>query len=379
MSAPRHLCYLTGTRADFGLMASTLRLLDADPRFALSVLVTGMHLAPEFGLTVREIEAEGFDIQGRVACEMAHADGGQMARNIGLMLQGFVDVLQQRRPEALLVLGDRGEMLAGALAAAHLGIPVVHLHGGERSGTVDEPVRHAISKLSHLHLTATADARDRLIRMGERPDRITVVGAPGLDGLTALANRGRAELCAQEGLDPAARLALLVFHPVLQEAALAGEQMRLIAQTLTDTGHAVLALMPNADAGSAEVRAALQAFATPGRFVVKTHLPRPEFVAWMAQADVMVGNSSSGIIEAASFGTPVINLGSRQNMRERNANVQDLPIEAAALRAALAGVPPRPAPPHVNVYGDGRTGPRIVDHLASVALTPDLMDKCNAY
>ena len=379
MSAPRHLCYLTGTRADFGLMASTLRLLHADPRFALSLLVTGMHLSPEFGLTVREIEAEGFDIQGRVACEMANADGGQMARNIGLMLQGFVDALQQRRPEALLVLGDRGEMLAGALAAAHLGIPVVHLHGGERSGTVDEPVRHAISKLSHLHLTATADARDRLIRMGERPDRITVVGAPGLDGLTALANRGRAELCAQEGLDPAARLALLVFHPVLQEAAQAGAQMRLIAQSLSDTGHAVLALMPNADAGSAEVRAALQSFAAPGRFIVKTHLPRPEFVAWMAQADVMVGNSSSGIIEAASFGTPVLNLGSRQNMRERNANVLDLPIEAGALLVALARVPARSAPPHLNVYGDGRTGPRIVDFLASVALTPELMDKCNAY
>lgn len=379
MNAPRHLCYLTGTRADFGLMASTLRLIDADPRFALSVLVTGMHLAPEFGLTVREIEAEGFDIQGRVPCEMANADGGQMARNIGVMLQGFVDVLQQRRPDALLVLGDRGEMLAGALAAAHLGIPVVHLHGGERSGTVDEPVRHAISKLSHLHLTATADARDRLIRMGERADRVTVVGAPGLDGLVTLAARDRAGLCAQEGLDPAARLALLVFHPVLQEAARAGEQMRLIAQALVDSGHQVLALMPNADAGSTEVRMALQAFAAPRRFVVKTHLPRPEFVAWMAQVDLMIGNSSSGIIEAASFGTPVINLGSRQNMRERNANVQDLPVEASALRAALAAVPARAAQPHVNLYGDGRTGPRIVDYLASVALTPELLDKCNAY
>ena len=379
MSAPRHLCYLTGTRADFGLMASTLRLLHADPRLALSVLVTGMHLAPEFGLTVREIEAEGFDIQGHVPCEMANADGGQMARNIGVMLQGFVDALQQRRPDALLVLGDRGEMLAGALAAAHLGIPVVHLHGGERSGTVDEPVRHAISKLSHLHLTATADARDRLIRMGERPERVTVVGAPGLDGLAALAVRSRAELCAQEGLDAGARLALLVFHPVLQEAQRAGEQMRLIAQTLVDTGHQVLALMPNADAGSAEVGSALKAFAAAGRFVIKTHLPRPEFVAWMAVADLMAGNSSSGIIEAASFGTPVINLGSRQNMRERNANVQDVAIEATALRAALAAVPARARPPHVNVYGDGLAGPRIVDYLASVALTPDLLDKCNAY
>ncbi len=379
MSAPRHICYLTGTRADFGLMASTLRRLNADPRLALSVLVTGMHLAPEFGLTVREIEAEGFDLHGRVPCDMANADGGRMARNIGIMLGGFVEALERRRPDALLVLGDRGEMLAGALAAAHLGIPVVHLHGGERSGTVDEPVRHAISKLSHLHLTATSDARERLIRMGERADRITVVGAPGLDGLASMVVRNRADLCAQEGLVADRPLALLVFHPVLQESALAGEQMRLIAQTLLDTGHQVLALMPNADAGSAEVRSALQSFAVAGRFVVKTHLPRPEFVAWMAAADLMIGNSSSGIIEAASFGTPVINLGSRQHMRERNANVQDAPVEAAALLTALAAVPGRAVPPYVNVYGDGQAGPRIVDFLASVPLTPDLLDKCNAY
>ena len=163
------------------------------------------------------------------------------------------------------------------------------------------------------------------------------------------------------------------------QLATAANDAGLIAQTLLDTGHQVLALMPNADAGSAEVRSALQSFAVAGRFVVKTHLPRPEFVAWMAAADLMIGNSSSGIIEAASFGTPVINLGSRQHMRERNANVQDAPVEAAALLTALAAVPGRAVPPYVNVYGDGQAGPRIVDFLASVPLTPDLLDKCNAY
>lgn len=379
MSTSRHICYLTGTRADFGLMSSTLDLLHRHPGLKLSVLVTGMHLEPAFGLTVNEIEQRGFDIVARVPCAMEHADGGQMARNIGLMLQCFVDVLQQQRPDALLLLGDRGEMLAGALAAIHLGIPVVHLHGGERSGTVDESVRHAISKLAHIHLTSTEASRKRLIQMGERPELVTVVGAPGLDGLAEQVRGSRLQLCAREGLDAEGRLALLVFHPVLQEAAQAGEQMTVIVQTLLDEGYQVLALMPNADAGSADVRAALSAFEVPGRLVLKTHLPRPEFVAWMAAVDVMVGNSSSGIIEAASFGTPVINLGSRQNMRERNANVKDVPIQAEAMQEALTSLGPRTVPPYLNVYGDGKAGPRIADYLASVSLAPALLDKCNVY
>ncbi|SFZ78877.1 UDP-N-acetylglucosamine 2-epimerase [Chitinimonas taiwanensis] len=375
----RHICYITGTRADFGLITSTLRLIQADPRFKLSIVVTGMHLAPEFGLTVREIEAEGFEILGHVPCEVANADGAQMARNIGVMLQGFTDLLLLNRPDIVLLLGDRGEMLAGALAGVHLGIPVVHIHGGERSGTVDEPVRHAISKLSHLHLTATAAARERLIRMGEQPELITVVGAPGLDGLDAFAGRSRDELCNQEGLDAARRLALLVFHPVLQEADCAGAQIRLIAQQLLDSDYQVLALMPNADSGSLDVRMALQEFADIGNFVIKTHLPRQEFVAWMAIVDLMIGNSSSGIIEAASFGTPVINLGTRQNMRERNSNVLDVPVEAGALRVALSSVPMRLASPYQNVYGDGKAGEKIVHYLAGVSLTQGLLNKCNAY
>lgn len=384
----RRVCYVTGTRADFGLMVSTLRLIAQHPALELSVLVTGMHLAEEFGLTVREVEAEGFSIAARVPCQLSQPTGAQMARNIGQMLIGFVDALESARPDLLLVLGDRGEMLAGALAAAHLGIPVAHIHGGERSGTVDEPVRHAISKLAHLHFVATEQARDRLIRMGEQGQHVHVTGAPGLDGLQSLVGADRSQLCAAEGLDAGRALALFVYHPVLQEAAEAGEQARASLQVLLEQGYQIVALQPNSDAGCEPVRQALLALQQPGQMVVKTHLPRAQFVAWMACADVFVGNSSSGIIEAATFDTPVINLGSRQNMRERNANVTDIPVSAMALRAALQGVAsPRPAPglgtaqPNraTNVYGDGASGPRIARLLAELALTPELMAKCNAY
>ena len=378
-AAPRRIAYLTGTRADFGLMVSTLRAIAADPRLSLGLIVTGMHLSERYGMTVHEIEAEGLEIAARVGVDVEVATGAAMAANIGHMLVGFVQALQAQRPDCLVLLGDRGEMLAGALAAIHLGIAVVHLHGGERSGTVDEPVRHAISKLANLHLVATGAARDRLIRMGEAGDTIHVVGAPGLDGLADLATLERAELFRRVGFDPRRPAALLVYHPVLHEADEASGQVNGVVEAALACGLQVMALMPNSDAGSDAVRDALSQARREGRIVLQTHLKRPEFVSWMAAADVMLGNSSSGIIEAASFGTPVVNVGSRQNLRERNDNVADVPNRAAEVRAALEAALKRGRHPRSNLYGDGRAGGRIVELLATTDWSPGRLAKCNAY
>lgn len=374
---PRRICYLTGTRADFGLMTSTLHAIAADPRLRLQLVVTGMHLSARYGGTAAEIEAAGFDIAARVPVDLDEISAAGMASNLGRMLIGFVPALQAIRPDVLLLLGDRGEMLAGALAAIHLGIPVAHLHGGERSGTVDEPVRHAISKLAHLHLVATAEARDRLVRMGERGETVHVVGAPGVDGLVETPRPDRATLCREAGFDPARPVGMLVFHPVLQEAGDAARQVRAVVDAAAALQ--VLALMPNSDAGSEAVRAELSAAAQRGAVTLRTHLRRDEYIGWLAACDVLFGNSSSGIIEAASFGTPVVNIGSRQNLRERNANVADVPADGAAVRAALAAALSHGRHAPANVYGDGRAGQRIVERLATVALTADLMAKCNAY
>jgi GDP/UDP-N,N'-diacetylbacillosamine 2-epimerase (hydrolysing) len=380
MSPRKKICYISGTRADYGLMVSTLKEIAAHPALSLSVLVTGMHLSPKYGLTVREIEADGFTLCGRVETPVDQASGAAMARGIGIMLQAFVDILAAQAPDAVLLLGDRGEMLAGALAAIHLNIPVVHVHGGERSGTVDEPVRHAISKLSHWHCTATEESRTRLLRMGEAPQQVVVTGAPGLDGLTALTRRDRGTLCEGVGFDAARALALMVFHPVLQEAPQADAQAAAILDALLGAGAQVLALMPNADAGGDAVRATLTAYAERHpRVRVLTHLPRPDFVSWMAAADLMVGNSSSGIIEAASFGTPVINVGLRQNLRERNANVCDVAAEPQALAQAVRDALARGKLAPANVYGDGHAGARIVALLAALRVTPEILLKTNAY
>ncbi len=375
----RRIRYLSGTRADFGLMQATLQAIAAHDALRLDIVVTGTHLSERFGLTVREIEATGLPIVARIPVNTDTSTGASMALNLATTLRGLVEAMQHDRPDALLLLGDRGEMLAGALAAVHLNVPVVHVHGGERSGTVDEPVRHAISKLSHHHFVATAQSRDRLVRMGERPETVFVTGAPGLDGLQALAHKDRRALCAELRLDPQRSVALFVHHPVVQESARAGAEAQALLDACLRQELQVVALRPNSDAGGDSIRATLAGFEHHDAVRVLTHLPRADFVSWMAACDVMVGNSSSGIIEAASFGTPVLNVGSRQKLRERNANVTDVAAADAGIDAVLQSCLARGRFAPANVYGDGRSSGRIADLLATIDLSPSILCKTNAY
>jgi GDP/UDP-N,N'-diacetylbacillosamine 2-epimerase (hydrolysing) len=375
----RRIVYVSGTRADFGLMCSTLLKLHGDASIDLSILVTGMHLDGCYGHTVDEIEQAGLPVLAKVPVPMQPTTAATMARNIGLMISAFVDVLESARPDAVLLLGDRGEMLAGAVAALHLGIAVIHVHGGERSGTVDEPIRHAISKLAHYHFVATPSSRNRLLRMGEAAECVFVTGAPGLDGLRDAATLPRAQLAAARQLDPTGSLALLMFHPVVQEADLAGTSIAAVLEGVLRCGCQVLALMPNADAGGAAIREILESSAGRSGVRLATHLPRQEFASWMAVADVMVGNSSAGIIEAATFGTPVVNVGSRQHLRERNANVTDVDVDVDAIAGAVARSLSGGRRSSTNVYGDGRSGERIAELLGTLALDISRKAKSNAY
>jgi GDP/UDP-N,N'-diacetylbacillosamine 2-epimerase (hydrolysing) len=379
---PRHVAYLTGTRADFGLMAGTLRRLHEDPRTELSVLVTGMHLSAQYGMTVDEVERSGLPVAARIPLAVDGRSELAMAQAVGEAVAGVAQALARLRPAILLLLGDRGEMLAGAIAALHLGIPIAHLHGGERSGTIDEPMRHAITKLSHLHLVATEESRQRVVRMGEAPDHVFLVGAPSLDGVAARVDVPRAAVLQALGLPAGASFALVLFHPVVQEMSEAQLQVGALVQALESAvlarGTHVVWLAPNADAGSGPIVAAMQRAAGPLVHCV-THLERERYLDALACAEVLVGNSSSGIIEAASIGTPVVNIGNRQRLRQRNANTRDCAGDSASitecLLAALEGGRFAPA----NVYGDGKSGKRISDLLATVPLPVSLLDKSNAY
>lgn len=375
----RKILYVTGTRADYGLMAATLQRIRSHPQLALQLVVTGMHLSAKFGMTVNEIEQARLPIVARIPTRVDDRSAEGMSRGIGQMVIGLTDAIKANRPDLVLLLGDRGEMLAGAIAALHLGVPVAHLHGGERSGTVDEPVRHAITKLSHWHFVASEQSRERVIRMGERPEHVWVTGAPALDGLATLPLPSREDTLVDLGLPAGSRYALVLFHPVVQEARQAHAQTLALREALersvSASGRAVVWLDPNADAGGGEILRALN-----GALVRRIrHLPRPRFLAALRHADLLAGNSSAGIIEAASFGTPVVNIGSRQRARERNANTRDcdatLESIADTLQAQLAHGPYAPG----NVYGDGRAGERIVELLAGQPFAPDLLDKVNTY
>jgi GDP/UDP-N,N'-diacetylbacillosamine 2-epimerase (hydrolysing) len=378
----RKVFYVTGTRADFGLMASTLQQIAAHPELELQVAVTGMHLSATYGFTVREIEALGLPIVARIPTNVEERSAAAMAQGIGQAIIGLTQALEQARPDLVVVIGDRGEMLAAAIAALHLGIPIVHLHGGERSGTVDESVRHAITKLSHWHFVATEESRDRVVRLGERPQNVWITGAPSLDGLDALAGRARVQVLPELGLPVDARYVLVLFHPVVQEMADARAQTLALADALRDalagTPTHILWLAPNADAGSAAILNALDSLGGE-RLHRITHLPRPAFIAALAHADALIGNSSSGIIEAASLGTPVVNIGSRQQSRERNRNTVDCAGERTPIAVAIGDALAHGRYPPGNVYGDGRAGERITHLLATTPIAADLLDKVNTY
>ncbi len=375
----RSILYITGTRADYGLMRHTLTTINASSDLSLKLLVTGMHLSPKYGHTVDEIRADEFDIAALVATNLDEGTGQSMATAIGEMIVAFTKIMSANRPDIVLVLGDRGEMLAGAIAAIHLNIPIAHIHGGERSGTVDEPVRHAISKLAHFHFVATQEANDRLTHMGENPKHIHIVGAPGIDGILGLASWSRDQLADELELDPARLVALVVFHPVLQEQAAGAIYTRTIISQLLERDVQIVAIMPNSDSGSDHIREVLSQASERGEVRLAAHLPREKFVSWMAVADLMIGNSSAGIIEAASFGTPVVNIGNRQNLRERNRNVIDAPPEQRAISDAVDDALSARRFERCNVYGDGHAADRITKLLATMSIDAEVMDKCCSY
>ena len=379
MSAVRQVIYLSGSRADFGLMRSTLQLAARCPALQVQVAVTGMHLSAVHGHTVDDIRAAGLPLCGEVPVDVTTRTPASMATSLGECLQGMTRLLEAQRPDFLVLLGDRGEMLAGAIAALHLGIASVHIHGGERSGTVDEPVRHAISKLSTWHMVATDASRARLIRMGEMPGHVFVTGAPGLDGLAELAHGSREEALLALQMPPDKPFVLALFHPVVQQSGSAYSQTVAMVSALARSGLPVLWLEPNADAGSLEVLRALDEVVLPAGSRRVQHLRRDAFASAMRHCAAMLGNSSAGIIEAATFGTPVINVGDRQRLRERNAQVWDVAADPEGIAVALLAALSQGRGPCENLYGDGRAGERIVQHLANLPMDPSLLEKFNAY
>jgi UDP-hydrolysing UDP-N-acetyl-D-glucosamine 2-epimerase len=376
MTSPkRKLCVATGSRADYGLLRSLLRAVRDDAALQLQVLATGMHLSPEFGLTWREIEADGFAIDARVDMLLSGDSPVATAKSMGLGVIGAADALQRLAPDILVVLGDRFEMLAVAQAALVLRIPIAHIHGGEVSeGAFDESLRHAITKMAQWHFVAAEPYRQRVVQLGESPDRVFDFGAPGLDALDTMEWLDRAALERSLGVALAAPLFLATYHPVtLSNEDPAGPMNELLAALAAFPDATVVLTYPNADTGGRVLIDCIDRFVAAGpRRHAFTSLGQQRYLSLMRLADVVVGNSSSGLTEAPSLKAACVNVGDRQKGRLKAASIIDCAEQRgaieSAIRQALSPAFRATLPATVSPYGQGRAGQRIKDVLKSAPL-----------
>jgi GDP/UDP-N,N'-diacetylbacillosamine 2-epimerase (hydrolysing) len=379
----RKVLALTGIRSDYDLLYPLLKALDADPAFELGVVVCGAHLTPLHGYSVRQVAADGFRVAARLPNLVPGDTAESRVRSIGALVSKLAPVLAREKPDLLVVLGDREEPLAGALAAGYMGVPVVHLAGGDNTepGTwdVDEPVRHAISKLSHVHLTMAEEHSRRLRRMGEQPWRVRTVGSGGIDRLKADPGLSRRELASVLGKDAAGDYLVLIYHALSSQEKGAAAEARLCLQRCLATGLPVFIGAPNSDPGGRAVLRAYAALKHPrARFY--RHLERRAFVGLLRHAKALVGNSSLALHEASYLGLPSVNVGERQKGRLAGVNVQFVPATAAALDRALARAL-RPGPyrrsvrPGRSPYGDGRMAERSLRFLKRLPGRDALLNK----
>ena len=368
-------------RSDYGIYLPILRAIEADPSLRLHLIISGMHLSPEFGLTANIIESDGFEIGERVEMLLSSDTPQAISKSMGLGLIGFAQAYARLRPDILLVLGDRFEMHAAALAALPFKIPIAHIHGGEvTEGAIDDALRHSITKLSHLHFVSTQEYARRIEQLGEEPWRIMVSGAPSLDNLHQLELLSKDALAAKFALRLAPPPLLVTFHPVTLEYEETEWQISELLAALDASQMPVVFTMPNADTSGRVIIRMIERFVeTHESAQIADNLGTQAYFSMMSLAAAMVGNSSSGIIEAASFKLPVVNIGTRQQGRVQPANVIDVGYQREAIlkgiRKALQPAFRESLRNLVNPYGEGNAAVKIVEHLREVVLDGRLVTK----
>jgi len=378
----RTICAVTVGRSDFGCLRPVLEAIQTDPELTLQLIVSGAHLSPEFGWTVNEIAKAGFEVHERVDMLTSSDTPPAIAKSMGLGVIGFAQAYERLKPDMLMVLGDRFEMHAAAVAAVPFRIPIAHIHGGELTqGAIDDAFRHSITKCSHLHFVATDEYAARVIQMGEEPWRVTVSGAPALDNLHSMKLLPVEELCERVGLSDEKRPLMVTYHPVTLQYEQTEWQTEQLLAALAERETPIVFTKPNADTNGRIITRLLEKFAARHANVrVVDNLGTQAYFSLMKWATAMVGNSSSGIIEAASFDLPVVNIGIRQQGRTQSGNVIDVSNDTTAIAAGLdrALDPSFASSLHemINVYGTGRAADSIVERLKSVQLGASLITKC---
>ena len=380
----RKICVLTGTRAEFGLLHPVIEAISDHPDLEVQLLVTGMHLVEAFGLSVKDVERSGFPIAAKVPMHKEGDDNLSMALSVADGVKGISAVFTDLKPDVLVLLGDRTEVLAGAVAALYLNIPIAHIHGGDvtRGGT-DESVRHAVTKMANIHFPATAKSADRIRKMGEDDWRIFNTGAPCLDTILSFDPLSREELSEQCKIPADQDFLLLVQHAVSTESELAVEQFRETLKAVEGIEMAKAIIYPNSDAGGLAIIEEIKKLKGKDNFYIFKSLPHQVYLSLMKHCRILVGNSSSGIIESSSFKIPVVNIGIRQEGRERAGNVLDVDHYAEEISSAIEkGLSEdfRWTLEEVeNPYGNGGTGKKIAGILAEVELDKKLIQKKLSY
>lgn len=387
----RRIAILTGSRGDYSIYSSVLDEIDKRQDIEYELIVTGMHLSEKFGRTVKEIKKDKRKIGAEVPMLKYGDTLSGMVKNTGLAVIGIARALEKISPAVVLVLGDRGEQLAAAIAGAHMNIPVAHLHGGELSGTIDESIRHAITKFSHIHLVATEKSRERLIRLGEIKENIYLVGAPGVDGVKKKVKIKREEIARFFNLDPSHIIILAVQHPVTTEFNSARHNMEIVVDALIELNKQIVWVYPNSDAGHTKMISILKSkIEKSGKSkIIKIcdSLPHELYLSLMKEVAVMIGNSSSGIIEAPSCGIPYVLVGSRQAGREHAASILDVDYcKEEILRAVSIALEDEEFKDTVmtcekpyDPFNDADAGKRCAEILATIDISDELLQKRMTY
>jgi len=376
----RKIAVVTVGRSDYGLYRPILRRIQADRRMTLQLIAAGAHFSAKFGRSERDIQADGFQYEAVHLPDHTNTPR-EVSQAMGYATAGFAESYERLQPEILLLLGDRFEMHAAAVAAVPFRIPIAHIHGGELTfGAMDDAFRHSITKLAHLHFTATPEYRQRVIQMGEEAWRVTVSGAPGLDNIAGLELCTRDDFASRHSVALPEAPILVTYHPETLASLAPAAQIRELLVALETIRRPILFTLPNADQGHEEIISAIRSFidARTDAFAV-SNLGTRDYFSAMGFSAAMVGNSSSGMIEAASFRLPVVNIGRRQDGRMRPRNVIDAPCERSLIGAAIErAISPQfrePLADLENPYGTGHASEVIAERLASVPLDEKLLIK----
>lgn len=377
MTQKRKICIVTGTRAEYGLLYWLMTVIAEDPDLQLQIIATAAHLSPEFGLTHKQIEDDGFSINAKVEMLLSSDSPVGIAKSIGVGVIGFADALDRLNPDIMVILGDRFEIMAAAQAAMVAKIPIAHIHGGEATeGAIDEAIRHAVSKMSHLHFTAAEPYRKRVIQLGESPKRVFNTGAIGLDNLTKLKliDRIGLEKVLNFKLDHAPVI-LCTYHPETLMRDDSGTALQSLFRALDNLKDAkVIFTKGNADTDGRKNNQRIDnyAFNNPGRVASFTNLGQVNYISLLREADLVIGNSSSGIIEAPAVGTPTVNIGNRQQGRLRSPSIIDCDASyesiASALEKALSPEFREIAANRNSIFGRGGASDQIKHILKTTAL-----------